>query len=75
MFEVEAIDNSNMNTFAVNLKEYHERYKGKNISKKHKGMRKNALGMNFKSYAGRIMSLIEHEITSKKKWHHENDQY
>lgn len=66
MFEVEAIDNPNMNTFAVNLKVYHEKYKDKNISKKHKGMRKNALGMNFESYAGRIMSLHEHEITAKK---------
>ena len=75
-----------MITVAVNLKEYFEKYKNKNINKKHKGIKKGTAGMNFDAHAKRIMSLHEHETVSKKKkekkssetipgqkWHYEND--
>ena len=48
-------------TIALNPKEYYEQFKDKGINKKHKGIRKNALGMEFINYANRILSLNDHE--------------
>ena len=57
LFEVESIDNSNICTIAVNPKEYFEKFKDRNINKKHKGVRKNTKGMDFQRYADRIKDL------------------
>ena len=57
LFEIENIDNANICTIAVNPKEYFEKFKDKNINKKHKGVRKNTKGMDFERYANRIKDL------------------
>ena len=57
LFEIENIDNANICTIAVNPKEYFEKFKNKNINKKHKGVRKNTKGMDFQRYADRIKEL------------------
>ena len=64
LYEIEAIDNANLITVAVNLKEYFEKYKNKKINKKHKGIKKGTAGMSFDAHANR-MSLHEHETVSK----------
>ena len=66
LHEVEAIDNQNMITIAVNPKEYFKNYKNKNINKKHNDTRKDASGMIFKSYARKIMSLRDHDSETIK---------
>ena len=57
LFEIENIDNPNVCTIAVNPKEYFEKFKNKNINKKHKGVKKNTPGMMFENYANRIKQL------------------
>ena len=57
LFEIENIDNANICTIAVNPKEYFEKFKDKNVNKKHKGVRKNTKGMDFERYASRIKDL------------------
>ena len=57
LFEIENIENQNICTVAVNPKEYFEKFKDKNINKKHKGVRKNTKGMDFERYANRIKDL------------------
>ena len=57
LFEIENVDNQNICTIAVNPKEYFEKFKDKNINKKHKGVRKNTKGMDFLRYANRIKDL------------------
>ena len=57
LFEIENIDNPNICTIAVNPKEYFEKFRNKNINKKHKGVRKNTKGMDFQRYADRIKDL------------------
>ena len=56
--KVESIEKANIGTIAVNLKEYFEKYRDKNINKKHKELKKHPSGMSFESYADRIMSRI-----------------
>ena len=50
-----------MVTVTVNPKEYFEGLKSENINKKHKGLRKGALGMEFEDHAKRINSIREIE--------------
>ena len=54
LFEIENIDNANVCTIAVNPKEYFEKFKNRNVNKKHKGVKKGTLGMMFDNYAQRI---------------------
>ena len=65
LYEVESIDNQNMITLAINPKEYFEVFKSKEINKKHKGVKKTTPGMNFESFASRIMDF--REFTPKDK--------
>ena len=65
LYEVESIDNQNIITLAINPKEYFEVYQSKEINKKHKGIKKNTSGMNFESFASRIMDF--REFTPAKK--------
>ena len=60
LYEVESIDNANLVTLAVNPKEYIEIFKDKDLNKKHKGIKKSAQGMNFESFAARIMDIREY---------------
>ena len=55
LYEVESIDNANLVTIAVNPNEYIEIFKSKDLDKKHKGIKKTTPGMNFESFASRIM--------------------
>ena len=64
LYEVESVDNPNICTISINPKEYLGILKDRNINKKHKGVRRDAPGMNFESYAGRIAPL--RPIDSKK---------
>ena len=57
LFEIEHIDNPNVCTIAVNPKEYFEKFKNRDINKKHKGVRKGTRGMMFENYANRIKRL------------------
>ena len=57
LFEIENIENANICTIAVNPKEYFEKFRDKNINKKHKGVRRNTKGMDFQRYADRIKDL------------------
>ena len=64
LYQIENIINQNICTIALNPKEYFEKLKDRKIDKKHKGVRKDTLGMCFESYAMRINSL---EISTVKK--------
>ena len=66
LYEVESIDNANLVTIAVNPKEYIEIFKNKAINKKHKGVKKSTPGMNFESFASRIMDVREYTYSQKK---------
>ena len=57
LFEIESIDNQNICTIAVNPKEYFEKFKDRNINKKHKGVRRDTVGMDFERYTSRIKDL------------------
>ena len=58
LFEIENIDNPNVCTIAVNPKEYFEKFKNRDINKKHKGVKKGTPGMMFENYAQRIKRLL-----------------
>ena len=66
LYEVESIDNANLVTIAVNPKEYIEIFKNKAINKKHKGVKKSTPGMNFESFASRIMDVREYTYSQRK---------
>ena len=57
------VDNANLVTIAVNPKEYMEIFKNKDLNKKHKGIKKTTAGMNFESFASRIMGIREYTIS------------
>ena len=57
LFEIESIDNQNICTIAVNPREYFEKFIDRNINKKHKGVRRDTVGMDFERYASRIKDL------------------
>ena len=65
LYEVESVDNANLLTIAVNPKEYYEIFKNKAINKKHKGIKKSTPGMNFESFASRIMDIKEYTWSQK----------
>ena len=65
LYEVESISNPNIITLAVNPKEYFEVFCSKEINKKHKGIKKNTPGMNFESFASRIMNIREYSYADK----------
>ena len=65
LYEVVAIHNPKVITISVNPKEYLEKYRNKESIKKHKGIGKGALGMDFDSFARRILSLNDDETRNK----------
>ena len=66
LYEVESIDNANLVTIAINPKEYFEVLKNKAINKKHKGVKKSTRGMDFESFASRIMDVREYTYSQKR---------
>ena len=67
LYEVESVNNPNISTIAINPKEYFEKFKDRNINKKHKGVRRDAPGMNFESYASRISPLRSFDCKKEEK--------
>ena len=67
LYEVENIDNPNICTIAINPKEYFEKFKDRNINRKHKGVRRDAPGMCFKSHAARITRLGSIDCKKEEK--------
>ena len=67
LYEVENIDDSCYVTLAVNPKEYFEYFKSELVNKKHKGIKKGSIGMEFKNYAERIKSIKEFDKFLKSK--------
>ena len=69
LFEIENVNNPNICTIAVNPKEYFEKFKNREINKKHKGARRDTKGMDFERYASRIKDLrfdLENEVEKEK---------
>ena len=66
-YEIENISNASIFTIAVNPKEYFEKFKNITLNKKHKGVRRDTKGINFKSYAERIETLKESDVERNKK--------
>ena len=64
LYEIENIENPNIVTTAVNLKEYFEKYRDKSFNKKHKGLKKDTPGMHFEAYANRVM--LFNDFTNQK---------
>ena len=65
LYEVESIDNANLVTIVVNPKEYFEVFKNKAINKKREGGKKSTRGMDFESFASRIMDVREYTYSQK----------
>ena len=67
LYEVENIDDPCYVTLAVNPKEYFEYFKSELVNKKHKGIKKGSIGMEFKNYAERIEPIKEFDKFQKSK--------
>ena len=67
LYEVESINDPCLVTLAVNPKEYFEYFQSHRTNKKHKGIKKGALGMNYENYAERIKPLYDFESFEKPK--------
>ena len=65
LYEVESVNNPNVITIAVNPKKYFEVFKNRNFNKKHKGVKKTTPGMDFGSYAARVMDLKEYDTADR----------
>ena len=60
-FSIENIEDPCVVTVAVNPKQYFQEFESRSISKKHKGLRKEASGVESEDYAKRINSIGEIE--------------
>ena len=67
LYEIENIENPNICTIAINLKEYFEKFKNQQINKKHKGIRRDIPQMNFESYAKKVSSVRQIDIARNDK--------
>ena len=65
LYQIESIDNPNILTIPANPKEYFEKYRDQTVKKKHKGLKKDTLVMDFEAYSQRLSSL--HEFCDKQK--------
>ena len=66
-YEVECIHEPCLVTLAVNPKEYLEYFKSENINKRHKGIKKGSVGMDYKNFAERIKPLFNFDTYVKLK--------
>ena len=67
LYGLENINNTNILTIVINPKEYFEKYKDFSINKKHKGLKKNTLGIDLEAYSERLATLHEYCFESKPK--------
>ena len=51
----------------MNPKEYFEYFKSDNVDKKHKGIKKGSIGMEYENYAERIKPLFDFKFYKKPK--------
>ena len=51
LYETENIDNPSICTITVNPKKYFKKFKNRSINKKHKGVKKDTIGMCLEAYA------------------------
>ena len=54
-------------TLAVNPKKHFEYFTRESVNKKHKGIKKGSIGMEYKNYAERIKALLNFETYKKPK--------
>ena len=67
LYEVENLDNANLCTIVINPKEFFEKFKDRKTNKKHKGVKRDMLGMTFESYTERISPLRQFDTKPEKK--------
>ena len=67
LYEVESINDSCLVTLATNPKECLEYFKSQSINKKHKGIKKGAVGMDYENFAERIKPLFHFDTYVKLK--------
>ena len=67
LYEVENINDPCFVTLAVIPKEYLEYFKSENVNKKHKGIKKGSVGMDFENFAERIKPLYNFDTYVKPK--------
>ena len=67
LYQVERINDPCLVTLAVNPKEYLEYFQSESINKKHKGVKKGSVGMDFEDFAERIKPLFDFDTYVKPK--------
>ena len=67
LYEVESINDPCLVTLATNPKEYLEYFKSESINKKHKDIKKGAVGMDYENFAERIKPLFHFDTYVKPK--------
>ena len=67
LYEVENINDPCLVTLPVNPKEYLKYFRSENVNKKHKGIKKGSVGMNFENFAERIKQLYDFDTFVKPK--------
>ena len=67
LYKVECINDPCLVTLAVNPKEYLEYFKSENINKKHKGLKKGSVGMDYENFAEKIKPLFNFDTYVKPK--------
>ena len=67
LYEVESINDPCLVTLATNPKEYLEYFQSEAINKKHKGIKKGAVGMDYENFAERIKPLFNFDSYVKPK--------
>ena len=67
LYEVESINDPCLVALATNPKEYLEYFKSQSINKKHKGIKKGAVVMDYENFAERIKPLFHFDTYVKPK--------
>ena len=67
LYEVESVNDPCFVTLVTNPKEYPEYFKSQGINKKHKGIKKGAVGMDYENFAERIKPLFNFDTYVKPK--------
>ena len=67
LYEVQSINGPCLVTLATNSKEYLEYFKSESINKKHKGIKKSAVGMDYENFAEKIKPLFILILMSNQK--------
>ena len=60
LFEIESINSPNIITFAINPKEYREKFDNLLNNKKHKGIKKGTPGMDFDAHFSKLYNITDY---------------